>query len=47
MGAYVKKIKLGGFNGLESSDIKILESRIFKRNDPTLVNGAFGRVVGV
>ena len=31
-----EKIRLGGFNGLESSDIAILESRIHQRNDPQL-----------
>ena len=31
-----EKIRLGGFNGLESSDIEILKSRIRKRNDPDI-----------
>ena len=31
-----EKIRLGGFNGLEKSDIEILESRIYRRNDPQI-----------
>ena len=32
----LEKIRLGGFDGLESSDIAVLNSRIHRRNDPEL-----------